>query len=154
MTVWIIFLIIDFFNHYLPDFWCLNRLSLLRKNYSFVKMKNNMVSSCDHLLSKMQYFNEWWDVFQIIHKELLYVFISTLCMLSNLCKGYLLTGVGDMSLRGLSGADVSSYERTVAFCTFSLDHDLSLYEIQKSTRMQCKWMWIHLVPFHFGSWSL
>lgn len=94
MTVWIIFLIIDFFNHYLPDFWCLNRLSLLRKNYSFVKMKNNMVSSCDHLLSKMQYFNEWWDVFQIIHKELLYVFISTLCMLSNLCKGYLLTGGG------------------------------------------------------------
>lgn len=92
MTVWIIFLIIDFFNHYLPDFWWLNRLSLLRKNYSFVKMKNNMVSSCDHLLSKMQYFNEWWDVFQIIHKELLYVFISTLCMLTNLCKGYLLPG--------------------------------------------------------------
>ncbi|XP_078319529.1 inhibitor of nuclear factor kappa-B kinase subunit alpha-like [Crassostrea virginica] len=33
-------------------------LSLLRKNSSFMKMKSNMVSSCDHLLSKMQYFKE------------------------------------------------------------------------------------------------
>ena len=39
----------------------LNRLSLLRKNSSFMKMKSNMVSSCDHLLSKMQYFKEWWE---------------------------------------------------------------------------------------------
>ncbi|XP_062615186.1 inhibitor of nuclear factor kappa-B kinase subunit alpha-like [Saccostrea cucullata] len=33
-------------------------LSLLRTNSSFLKMKNNMVGSCDHLLSKMQYFKE------------------------------------------------------------------------------------------------
>lgn len=50
-------------------------------------------------------------------------------MFSNLCKGYLLIGVGDMSLRGLFGVDVFLYERIVVFCIFSLDYDLSLYEI-------------------------
>ncbi|XP_061182095.1 inhibitor of nuclear factor kappa-B kinase subunit alpha-like [Saccostrea echinata] len=33
-------------------------LSLLRTNSSFLRMKNSMVGSCDHLLSKMQYFKE------------------------------------------------------------------------------------------------
>ncbi|XP_048762019.1 inhibitor of nuclear factor kappa-B kinase subunit alpha-like isoform X2 [Ostrea edulis] len=33
-------------------------LSLLRTNSSFLKMKNSMVSICDHLLSKMVYFKE------------------------------------------------------------------------------------------------